>query len=267
MKGSFRTALIAAVVSAFVAAGAAVATTQTFVLGTTDRVNAASNVTNVQANGTTVNPVDAPLLTLENKSTTANATALSLLAAPNHAALKVNTQTKVPNLNADALDGHDSGYFLSKTAQAADSAALAGNTPGAFFHFQRTALQKTSDCVTSAQLWIACAPVSLTVPAGHLWYVTVISSATAYPGNAYVDALLCPATTGPQCVDNTPERMSFEPNQWGNWSSSATNSYYAGTYSFNTAMKFPFVLPANAEAYTHTTVIAYDYRQEYLTGP
>jgi hypothetical protein len=34
MKGSFKTALIAALVSAFVAAGAAVATTKTFVLGT-----------------------------------------------------------------------------------------------------------------------------------------------------------------------------------------------------------------------------------------
>lgn len=71
MKGSFKTALIAAVVSAVVSAGAAVATTQTFVLGTDNRVNAPSDVTNVRSDGTTVNPIDAPLLTLENKSTTA----------------------------------------------------------------------------------------------------------------------------------------------------------------------------------------------------
>ena len=44
MKGSFKTALIAAVVSAFVAAGAAVATTKTFVLGTTNTVDAASTL-------------------------------------------------------------------------------------------------------------------------------------------------------------------------------------------------------------------------------
>ena len=217
MKSSFKTALIAAVVSAFVAAGAAVATTQAFTLGATNRVNAASGVTNVQANGTTVNPVDAPLVTLENKSATANATPLSLLAAPNHAALKVNTSTRVTNLNADALDGHDSGFFLAKTAQAADSAKLGGNTPGAFFHYQRTALEKTSDCATVAQQWTECAPISITVPDGHLWYVTVISSVTAYPGNAYMEALFCPASTGPGCVDNTPERMSFQPNNWGNW--------------------------------------------------
>jgi hypothetical protein len=112
MKGSFKTALIAAVVSAFVAAGAAVATTQTFVLGTTDRVNAATKVTNLQANGTTVNPVDAPLMTLENKSTSANSTPLSLVAASGHSPLKVNTQTKVTNLNADQLDGKDSSALV-----------------------------------------------------------------------------------------------------------------------------------------------------------
>jgi hypothetical protein len=115
MKGSFKTALIAAVVSAVVASGAAVATTQTFTLGTTNRVDASSNVTNVQANGTTVNPVDAPLLTLENKSTTGNATPLSLLAAANHPPLKVNTQTKIANLNADLVDGKHATAFLPST--------------------------------------------------------------------------------------------------------------------------------------------------------
>ena len=112
MKGSFKTALIAAIVAAVVSTGAAVATTQTFILGTTDRVNAATKTTNLQGNGTTVNPVDAPLLTLENKSTTTNATPLSLLASANHSPFKVNTQTKVTNLNADQLDGRDSTYFL-----------------------------------------------------------------------------------------------------------------------------------------------------------
>jgi len=112
MKGSFKTALIAAVVSAVVSAGAAVATTQTFVLGTNNRVNAPSDVTNVRDDGTTVNPIDAPLLTLENKSATANAAPLSLIASPSHPALKVNTQAKVANLNADQLDGKDSSAFL-----------------------------------------------------------------------------------------------------------------------------------------------------------
>jgi hypothetical protein len=125
MSGTFKTALTAAVVSAFVAAGAAVATTQAFTLGTTNRVDAPSTVVNATSNGAT-NPVDAPLLTLNNRSATANATPLSLLAAANHAPFKVNTQTRVTNLNADQLDGRSSEYFLPKTGKAADSDKLDG---------------------------------------------------------------------------------------------------------------------------------------------
>jgi len=121
MRASFKTALVAAVVSAFVAAGAAVATTQTFMLGINNRVDAPSSVTNLRSGGT-VNPVDAPLLTLENKSTTANATPLSLLAASNHAPLKINTGVKVTNLNADRLDGFDSTGFIQGTGAAVSQA-------------------------------------------------------------------------------------------------------------------------------------------------
>jgi hypothetical protein len=117
MQGSFRTALIAAVVAAVVSAGAAVATTQAFTLGTTNRVNAPSQVTNVQANGTTVSPVDGPLLTLANQSTSANATPLSLIASANHAPLKVNSAVKIANLNADKIDGLDSTVFAQGPAR------------------------------------------------------------------------------------------------------------------------------------------------------
>ena len=139
MRGTFKTALVAAVVSAFVAAGAAVATTQAFTLGATNRVNAPTSLTNLQSNGTTVNPVDAPLLTLDNRSTTANATPLSLLAAPNHAPFKVNTGVKVTNLNADRLDGFDSTYFLPKTGTAANSDQLGGHSSGFFLATAGTA--------------------------------------------------------------------------------------------------------------------------------
>jgi hypothetical protein len=115
MASTFKTALIAAVAAAAVSAGAAVATTQAFTLGTTNRVDAPSTVVNVNGNGAT-SPVDAPLLTLDNRSSTANATPLALLAAPNHPALKVNTGIKVTNLNADRLDGIDSAGFVPSSA-------------------------------------------------------------------------------------------------------------------------------------------------------
>jgi len=129
MRASFKTALVAAVVSAFVAAGAAVATTQTFMLGINNRVDAPSSVTNLRSGGT-VNPIDAPLLTLENKTTTRNATPLSLLAASGHAPLKVNTQTKVANLNADQLDGLDSSKFIKGTGGSNAGVLVLPPSPG-----------------------------------------------------------------------------------------------------------------------------------------
>ena len=106
MKGSFKTALIAAVVSALVAAGASVATTQTFVLGTTNTVDAASTVT---AGATGLN---AKLLQLTNNSTGSSATALGLTTPSSRPPMIVSSGAKVANLNADLLDNLDSKAFL-----------------------------------------------------------------------------------------------------------------------------------------------------------
>jgi hypothetical protein len=106
MKGSFKTALIAALVSAFVAAGAAVATTKTFVLGTSNTVDAASTVT-AGSSG-----LNAKLLQLTNNSTGSSATALGLTTPSSRPPMIVSSQAKVANLNADKLDGVDSTGFL-----------------------------------------------------------------------------------------------------------------------------------------------------------
>jgi len=105
MKGSFKTALVAAVVSAFVAAGAAVATTKTFVLGTSNTVDAASTVTAGAAG------LNAKMLQLTNNSTGSAATALGLTTPGSRPPLIVNSQAKVANLNADKLDGVESTQF------------------------------------------------------------------------------------------------------------------------------------------------------------
>jgi type II secretory pathway pseudopilin PulG len=109
----------------FSLAGFGMASTSVFTLGTTNHVDAATKVTNVQSNRTTVNPVDGPLLTLENSSATANATPLSLRAAANHAPFKVSTAVKVANLNADMLDGLDSTSFQRRlTGSCASGTAI-----------------------------------------------------------------------------------------------------------------------------------------------
>lgn len=105
MNGSFKTALIAAVVSAFVAAGAAVATTKTFVLGTTNTVDAPSTVT--AGSG-----LNTKLLQLTNNSTGSSSTALGLTTPSSRPPLIVSSQARVANLNADKLDGKDSAGFV-----------------------------------------------------------------------------------------------------------------------------------------------------------
>ena len=136
MKGSFKTALIAAVVSAFVAAGAAVATTKTFVLGTTNTVDAASTVT--AGSG-----LNTKMLQLTNNTTGASATALGLTTPSSRPPMIVSSGAKVANLNADKLDNLDSGYFLPKTGTAANSLKLGGQLPS--YYLPKTAKAADSD--------------------------------------------------------------------------------------------------------------------------
>jgi hypothetical protein len=106
MRSSVKTALIAAIVSALVAAGAAVATTKTFVLGTTNTVDAASTVTA----GT--NGINSKMIQLTNNSTGSSATALGLTTPSSRPPFRVSSSVKVANLNADKLDGLDSTGFV-----------------------------------------------------------------------------------------------------------------------------------------------------------
>ena len=94
--------------------GTALATTQAFILGATNRVNAASEVTNVKADNSQ-NPIASPLLTLTNLGAGTGASALGLTVASGHPPFTTNSATKVTNLNADKVDGLDSSSFVSTT--------------------------------------------------------------------------------------------------------------------------------------------------------
>ena len=59
-------------------------------------------------------------------------TPLSLVAKTGYAPLKVNSATKVTNLNADKIDGLDSTSFLRSTGKAADANLLDGKDSTAF---------------------------------------------------------------------------------------------------------------------------------------
>jgi len=57
-------------------------------------------------------PISDKALSLANTSTNPGATALGLNVARGHAPFTVNSDTKVPKLNADKLDGRDSGVLM-----------------------------------------------------------------------------------------------------------------------------------------------------------
>jgi hypothetical protein len=78
-------------------------------------------VTNsVDAITTLVGDVAGPGLRIDNNSTNAAATALDLQVEPGKAPMKVNSGTKVTNLNADKVDGIDGTTLLPKNQVRAD---------------------------------------------------------------------------------------------------------------------------------------------------
>jgi hypothetical protein len=99
-------ATVIALVALFVALGGVgiAANGQSLILGKSD--NSATSKTGLSA------PVNDKALQLTNTSTGTNATALGLTVASGHAPFTVSSQTRVANLNADKLDGVDSGGFL-----------------------------------------------------------------------------------------------------------------------------------------------------------
>src|SRR3954452_14072817 len=100
LRRSVSPSMAVALLALFVSLGGAgmAATGGNFILGTP---NTATSPTELSASGATT----ASGLKVTNTSTAASATALELVAPAGKPALKVNTTTKVPKLNADSLDG------------------------------------------------------------------------------------------------------------------------------------------------------------------
>jgi len=86
-----------------------------FDLGKTNTVNAVTKL---------VGSVAAPSLQVDNNSTGAGATALDLQVEPGKAPMKVNSEAKVANLNADKLDDLDSTQFQQAGAPVPQDLAL-----------------------------------------------------------------------------------------------------------------------------------------------
>jgi hypothetical protein len=110
---------VLAVMGVFIALGGTTyaATGGSFVLG---QGNSAGSTSSLTA------PVAGSALQLTNPSTAGGASALGLTVGSGRPPFTTNSGTKVDNLNADRLDGHDSSYFLPVFGKAADANQLDG---------------------------------------------------------------------------------------------------------------------------------------------
>jgi hypothetical protein len=112
--------IVAVVLGLAAAALAGTGVGDTFNLG---RLNAVNKISRL------VGSTDAPMLRVDNNSAGTNATALDLQVESRHAPMKVDSTTKVADLNADLVDGRDAsqigvnGYELVRVQSTFDSTA------------------------------------------------------------------------------------------------------------------------------------------------
>lgn len=176
--------------------------------------------------------------------------ALGLQVNEGQAPMTVNAEAgKATNLSADELDGKDSSAFLGKTEKAADASRaddadkLDGKDSGAFAIRTDHSIASAADCDTP-NTWNLCAPVTVTVPAGKTYYVSVWSSFTAKGGANPQDVAFCSARQGLANPCITPwgihSRVTIEAGQLGAAASSGeTIPLSEGEYTFGTAISPP----------------------------
>jgi hypothetical protein len=114
-----------------------------FNLGKTNTVNAITKL---------VGGVPGAGLVVDNNSTDPAATALNLKVEPGKAPMKVDSQTKVDNLNADTVDGHDAPlwavvYFNGTLERGHGVTATSNDGPG---EYRVTFDRDVSGCAYSA---------------------------------------------------------------------------------------------------------------------
>ena len=174
------------------------------------------------------------------------------------------------DIKDDALSGNDikeSTLGLvpnAKHAQSADSAASLGGVPLDALR-QRTVTNHvpTDSCIQPLH-WDQCAPITVVIPAGHTYVVTIWSSVTVSEGGTAQGVEYCPAFNVPTCLDGAPEVMTLQPNTFTNGSTSATANFGPGTYTFSTAEFFETAPDPSGNAKSVTTVEYHDLQAEGL---
>ena len=213
--------------------------------------NNVSNVTSIV--GTLA---DAPILRLDNNGT---GPALDLQVESGNAPMTVNPGAgKVTNLDADKLDGKDSTAYGVTMKSAHEEIG----EPNGF-----------SGCAPEG-IYSECAPVTVKVPTGEQYHVTVFSSFSVIPStNDFFGVEYCPAIQGGSfglsCIETGTGATPVERGVGDlliipiNGSDSAAISgeigpIPAGTYTFSTAIKVDAGLQPDNQNKAHTTVMVRD---------
>jgi hypothetical protein len=146
-----------------------------------------------------------------------------------------------------------------------DAGAVAGVPAGSLRVGTQSNTVLTGSC-TSNQVWTACAPVTVTVPSGHYYSVTVTSNVTLNPGGIDNIPLMCVAYTGPTCI-GSPDHVTFTAGRWSTANFTAYQFFGAGDYTFSTAIKATSVVASENTAHTKTLVSWHDYLLEGIGTP
>jgi hypothetical protein len=161
--------ILLAVVAALTLATASVAVAGSgvggvFNLGQTNTVNAITKL---------VGSVTGASLVVDNNSTGTGATALDLQVEPGKTPMKVNSTTKVANLNADRLDGKDSTQFANGVGgKATDADKLDGKDSTAFGRLAFTKAEAFNSILEGEGLK-DLASVTITIPGNQSQLVEV----------------------------------------------------------------------------------------------
>jgi len=214
-----------------------------FILGSLN--NTATALTKLTGN------VNGSAMQVVNNNPDANDSAVNLSVQSGEAPMKVNSTTKVASLNADQLDGKD-----------ATALALTTNS-----NHQPTGDTTTGGC-TTVLAFNECAPVTVKVPAGKQYRVTVLSS-FSLESTSTSDIFYCPAIQGGsftalRCIAATPAADGFDfidleaDNAESAASSGEVGPLPAGTYTFSTVINPSIELLSRSWLTAHTTVLVRD---------
>jgi hypothetical protein len=149
-------------------------------------------------------------------------------------------------------------------ARVPDSAALGGIAASDYGQYDHSTFVAASDCA-QVSVWTGCAPISVNVPSGHVYLITVTSTVNVFSSQTQTLGF-CAAGAGPSCLyfNSAPDLLTA----WGGAYSVGTSSasqYVGGpqTFTAQTAIKLASALNATPNAKITTTVSFYDVSTEH----